>query len=57
MCHAAIVPREMGIPAIVGTQDATKILQNGRMITVDAYNGIVYDGIVNCCTYTDRLHF
>ncbi len=46
-CHAAIVSREMGIPAIVGTQDATKILQNGRMITVDAYNGIVYDGMVN----------
>lgn len=43
-CHAAIVSREMGIPAIVGTQQATKILKDGQEVTVDAYSGIVYQG-------------
>ncbi|MEM5853251.1 MAG: PEP/pyruvate-binding domain-containing protein [Candidatus Aenigmatarchaeota archaeon] len=43
-CHAAIVSREMGIPCIVGTQTATKVLKDGQEVTVDAYNGIVYSG-------------
>lgn len=42
--HAAIVSREMGIPAIVGTKDATKVLKDGQTATVDAYHGIVYLG-------------
>lgn len=43
-CHAAIVSREMGIPAIVGTKDATKILKEGQEVTVDAYDGVIYQG-------------
>jgi pyruvate, water dikinase len=46
-CHAAIVSREMGIPAIVGTQEGTSKLIDGQEITVDAYNGIVYDGKID----------
>jgi len=46
-CHAAIVSREMGIPAIVGTQEGTSKLKDGQQITVDAYNGIVYEGKIN----------
>lgn len=42
--HAAIVSREMGIPAIVGTRQATTILKDGQEVTVDAYYGVVYDG-------------
>jgi pyruvate,water dikinase len=42
--HAAIVSREMGIPAIVGTGDATKKLKDGDIITVDGYSGKVYKG-------------
>jgi len=38
-CHAAIVSRELGIPAIVGTQKATKIFKNGELITVDCTQG------------------
>ncbi|MDI6592034.1 MAG: phosphoenolpyruvate synthase [Patescibacteria group bacterium] len=38
-CHAAIVSRELGIPALVGTQKATKILKNGEDITVDCTQG------------------
>ncbi|AUI71190.1 phosphoenolpyruvate synthase [Companilactobacillus alimentarius] len=49
-CHAAIVSREMQIPCIVGTKSkkvaATDVLKTGDVITVDATNGIVYDGKV-----------
>lgn len=42
--HAAIVSREMGIPAVVGTQEATKKLKDGELITVDGFTGKVYKG-------------
>ena len=42
--HAAIVSRELGVPAIVGTQYATKILSGGEVITVDGQAGKVYEG-------------
>lgn len=42
--HAAIVSREMGIPAVVGTQKATELLKEGDMITVDGTNGKIYSG-------------
>lgn len=44
--HAAIVSRELGIPCIVGTEAATKVLTNGQEITVDGYRGRVYPGRV-----------
>lgn len=44
--HAAIVSREMGIPAVVGTQVATEKLKEGEIITVDGYSGKVYKGKV-----------
>ncbi len=40
-CHAAIISRELGIPCIVGTNDATKLLKEGDLVEVDATNGIV----------------
>jgi len=43
-CHAAIVSREMGIPCIVGTGNATEILKEGSTITVNATHGNVYAG-------------
>lgn len=42
--HAAIVSREMGIPAIVGTEKATSILQDGQVVTVDGNTGKVFEG-------------
>ncbi|MBI2617737.1 hypothetical protein HYW55_06400 [Candidatus Gottesmanbacteria bacterium] len=39
--HAAIVSREFGIPCIVGTGNATKVLNNGQMVEVDATKGMV----------------
>jgi len=48
-CHAAIISRELGIPAIVGTKNATEALQNGQEVTVSCANGevgIVYEGIL-----------
>lgn len=38
--HAAIVSRELGIPAIVGTQNSTKVLPNGQFVTVDCTQGL-----------------
>lgn len=48
-CHAAIVARELGIPALVGTENATRILENGTVVTVSCAEGSVgkvYDGEV-----------
>jgi pyruvate,water dikinase len=49
-CHASIVSRELGIPCIVGTKSrgaaATAAIAAGSQITVDASNGVVYEGIV-----------
>jgi len=42
--HAAIVSRELGIPAIVGTKDATKKLKDETVVTVDGGAGVVYLG-------------
>ncbi len=44
--HAAIVSRELGIPCVVGTEMATKILADDQVITVDGYEGKVYSGKV-----------
>jgi pyruvate,water dikinase len=44
--HAAIVSRELGIPAVVGTGNATKVLRDGLEITVDGSRGVVYAGRV-----------
>ncbi len=43
-CHAAIVSRELGIPCVVGTGDATQKLRNGELVTVDATQGTVLEG-------------
>ncbi len=44
--HAAIVSRELSIPCIVGTEIATKVMETGKQYTVDARNGVVYEGIM-----------
>jgi len=45
-CHAAIVSRELGVPCVVGTGNATKILKEQQLITVDGTKGKVYEGKV-----------
>lgn len=45
-CHAAIVSRELGIPCVVGTENATKLMVSGKEYTVDAKSGVVYEGII-----------
>lgn len=42
--HAAIVSRELGIPAVVGTEKATKILKDGLVVSVDGAKGEIYKG-------------
>ena len=49
-CHAAIVSRELGIPAVVGTDNGSGVLENGQEITVscaEGETGNVYDGILD----------
>ena len=46
-CHAAIVSRELGIPAIVGAENAAEILEDGQEVTVscaEGETGLVYEG-------------
>ncbi len=45
-CHAAIVARELGIPCVVGTGEATRKLRDGEIVTVDATRGVVLEGAV-----------
>ena len=45
-CHAAIVSRELGTPAVVGTKTATSVLSTGQLITVDGERGLIYEGVV-----------
>jgi pyruvate,water dikinase len=41
LCHAAIVARELRIPCIVGTKNATRVLANGDLIEMDGEKGII----------------
>ena len=43
-CHAAIVSRELGVPAIVGARTATTVLRDGELVTVDGTKGTVVAG-------------
>jgi pyruvate,water dikinase len=46
-CHAAIISRELGIPAVVGTSEATRVLESGQMVTMscaEGDEGYVFEG-------------
>ena len=43
-CHAAIVARELGTPCIVGAKEATTMLKDGMVVTVDGARGVVIEG-------------
>jgi len=48
-CHAAIIARELGIPAVVGCGDATEALKDGMLVTVscaEGDTGFIYDGLL-----------
>jgi pyruvate, water dikinase len=49
-CHAAIIARELGIPAVVGCGDATELLKTGTLVTVscaEGDTGFIYDGMLD----------
>ena len=49
-CHAAIIARELGIPAVVGCGDATEHLKDGQLVTVacsEGDTGFIYDGLLD----------
>lgn len=41
LCHAAIVSREYGIPAVVGVKNVTKLIKSGQNISVDGTKGVI----------------
>ncbi len=45
-CHASIISRELGIPCVVGTGEATSTLKDAQEVTVDGKKGLVYEGLV-----------
>lgn len=48
-CHAAIIARELGVPAVVGCGDATRTIADGTKVTVscaEGDTGVIYDGIL-----------
>ena len=56
-CHAAIIARELGIPAVVGTGRATRALADGRPVTVscaEGDTGYVYAGRLDFSVDRDR---
>ena len=49
-CHAAIIARELGIPAVVGCETATEVLKDGALVTVacsEGDTGYIYDGLLD----------
>lgn len=49
-CHAAIIARELGVPAVVGCETATEVIENNRNITVscaEGDTGYIYDGLLD----------
>lgn len=51
-CHAAIVGRELGIPCVVGTRTATKVLRTGELVTVDGAKGRITAGVATAASDT-----
>ena len=47
MCHAAVVAREVGIPAVFGVRGATRLLRDGQVVAVDGDRGTVELGAYN----------
>ncbi len=57
-CHAAIIARELGIPAVVGTGDATELVKENQEVTVSCAEGdvgFVYEGILNFDVRENKL--
>lgn len=46
--HLATVARELRLPAVFGLADATRLIPDGRSVTVDAGEGVVYEGVLEC---------
>jgi pyruvate kinase len=49
-CHAAIIGQRLGIPVIVGATNATHLIRNGSIVTLDARRGTIYSGALGSIT-------
>jgi pyruvate,water dikinase len=52
-CHASIISRELGIPCVVGTGEATDVLNDGEEVSIDGKKGLVYEGLISSAENTD----
>jgi len=52
--HAAIVSRELSIPCVVGTENATQVMKTGQEYTVDSRNGVIYEGLLAEATQAQK---
>jgi pyruvate,water dikinase len=52
--HAAIVSRELSIPCVVGTENATEVMKTGQEYTVDSRNGVIYEGLLAEATQAQK---
>jgi len=53
--HAAVIGLRLGVPVIVGVKDATKIIRDGAILTLDTERGLVYSGAVGASPATGVL--
>lgn len=53
--HAAVIGLRLGVPVIVGVKNATEIIRDGAILTLDVYRGLVYSGMMNSPQVDDAL--
>ena len=46
-CHAAVIGLRLGVPVIVGVKNATELIRDGAILTLDVHRGLVYSGMLN----------
>lgn len=53
--HAAVIGLRLGVPVIVGVENATRIIRDGTILTLDMQRGLVYSGTISSSSYADQL--
>lgn len=54
-CHAAVIGLRLGVPVIVGVKNATQIIRDGAILTLDTQRGLVYSGASNTTPHSGML--
>jgi pyruvate kinase len=54
-CHAAIIGLRLGVPVIVGVKNATQIIRDGAILTLDTQRGLVYSGATSTSSHSNVI--